>query len=141
MTFPIWNQTVCFSVFFIVKSNTSMIPSLFSIVPRDVDQFNNSWEICESFITLAFCVPLFLLLLYSMRHFWDFSMNYYLSTVFGALEPKTYRKPWLWLPLCGKWIYNMIFLKSRREFMKIYKVQEIEWQEQSYSSLLLIRML
>lgn len=25
--------------------------------------------------------------------------------------------------------------------MKIYKVQEIEWQEQSYSSLLLIRML
>lgn len=25
--------------------------------------------------------------------------------------------------------------------MKIYKVQELEWQEQSYSALLLIRML
>ena len=44
--------------------------------------------------------------------------------------------PILWL-----WIYNMIFKKNGREFMKIYKVQEIEWQEQSYSSLLLIRML
>lgn len=141
MTFPKEIKQFASVFFLFVKSNTSMIPSLFSIVPRNVDQSIQQFlRDCESFITVAFCVPLFVLLLYSMRHFWDFSLNY-LSTLFGALEPKTYRKLWLWLPLCGKWIYNMIFKKNGTEFMKIYKVQEIEWQEQSYSSLLLISVL
>lgn len=113
MTFPKEiKQFASVFFFFFVKSNTSMIPSLFSIVPRNVDQSIQQFlRDCESFITVAFCVPLFVLLLYSMRHFWDFSLNY-LSTLFGALEPKTYRKLWLWLPLCGKWIYNMIFKKK-----------------------------
>lgn len=118
-----------------------MIPSLFSIVPRDVDQLTIPDRFVNLLSQVAFYVLLFLLLLYSMRHFWDFSMNYYLSTLFGALEPKTYRKPLLWLPLCGYEYITWSLKKNGREFMKIYKVQEIEWQEQSYSSLLLIRML
>ena len=118
-----------------------MIPSLFSIVPRDVDQLTIPDRFVNLLSQVAFYVLLFLLLLYSMRHFWDFSMNYYLSTLFGALEPKTYRKPLLWLPLCGYEYITWSLNKNGREFMKIYKVQEIEWQEQSYSSLLLIRML
>lgn len=112
MTFPKWNQTVSFSVFF-VKSNTSMIPSLFSIVPRNVDQSIQQFlRDCESFITVAFCVPLFVLLLYSMRHEISQWIIIWTHSLECALEPKTYRKLWLWLPLCGKWIYNMIFKKK-----------------------------